>query len=232
MGNRKISSDLKEAALRMWDHGWELSDICAALVVSPRSMYRWRSLFEELGSVNRPPSVLRGRPRIIGMLSLQACRDIYARNSDTYLSELQWYLAIEHDIAISISALQANLEKAVDLTRKVLHKIAIERDEQRRTDFRNGITDPHYFTGNVFVRGTRYSLAAAMSTKGYIATRVVEGSYNAPEFFSFIVDEVVPHMNAYPGDQSVLVMDNCRIHHNETLQETLNAQRTCLYIIQ
>ncbi|THU93491.1 hypothetical protein K435DRAFT_613236, partial [Dendrothele bispora CBS 962.96] len=222
MVNRRISSDLKEAALRMWEHGWEMPDICAALVVSPRSMYRWRALFDELGSVTKPPSVLRGRPRIIGMLALQACRDIYACNSDTYLDELQWYLGIEHDIAISRSSLHENLEKA-GLTRKILHKIAIERDEQRRADFRQGITNPQYFS-DVFVRGTRYSLVAAMSTKGYIATRVIKGSYDAAEFFSFIVDDVVPHMNAWPNDQSVLIMDNCRIHHNETLKETLNAE--------
>ncbi|THV06429.1 hypothetical protein K435DRAFT_960414 [Dendrothele bispora CBS 962.96] len=257
MVNRRISSDLKEAAIRMWEHGWELSDICAALIVSPRSMYRWRALFDELGRVTKPPSVLRGRPRIIGSLAIQACRDVYSRNPDTYLKELQWYLAIHHDLAISIPALHSNLEKA-GLTRKVLQKIAEERDEQLRTDFKNCIQNPQFFSGtgrefvtvdesskndhttarrygrapiglpaqitDVFIRGTRYSLVAALSTNGYIAAKAIEGSYDAAEFFSFILDDVVPQMNAYPGDQSVLIMDNARIHHNEALKEALNSQ--------
>lgn len=30
-------------------------------------------------------------------------------------------------------------------------------------------------------------------------------------------------MNRYPDEQSVLVMDNCRIHHSEVLKEALNS---------
>ena len=42
-----------------------------------------------------------------------------------------------------------------------------------------------------FVCGVRYSLVAAMSTNGYIATQVVEGSYDSFSFFDFIVEDVV-----------------------------------------
>ena len=69
-----------------------------------------------------------GRPRLIGMAAMNAVKDIYARNSDAYLDELQWHLAIHHDIAISISALQETLIRA-GLTWKVLHKIASECDK-------------------------------------------------------------------------------------------------------
>ena len=30
-------------------------------------------------------------------------------------------------------------------------------------------------------------------------------------------------MNPFPAPESVLVMDNCRIHHTDTLQDVLNA---------
>jgi transposase-like protein len=59
MGNRRISSDLKECALTLWDKGWELEDIADALLVSQASLYRQRAIFEEHGSVNKPPSALR-----------------------------------------------------------------------------------------------------------------------------------------------------------------------------
>lgn len=224
MPNRRISVDLKECALRLWEAGWDKSDICNALAVSPRSLYRWRAIFTEFGSVLKPPSPIRGRPRIIGLAAFTAMRELYERHPDTYLDELQWMLAIHHDIPISVSALQDNLVKA-GLTRKLLHKIAIERDNERRATFLAGICNLDHFSGtaeefvtvdessknehdvarrygrapigqeadfsDVFVRGVRYSLCAAISTEGYIATRVLPGSFDTFLFFDFIVDDVV-----------------------------------------
>jgi hypothetical protein len=44
---------------------------------------------------------------------------------------------------------------------------------------------------DVFVRGDRYSLLAAITTKGYITTRVVPGSFDSFEFYNFVAKEVV-----------------------------------------
>jgi hypothetical protein len=44
---------------------------------------------------------------------------------------------------------------------------------------------------DVFVRGQRYSLAAAMSKRGYIASKVVPGSFDSFDFFEFISEDVV-----------------------------------------
>ncbi|KAG1722837.1 uncharacterized protein EDB91DRAFT_1174112, partial [Suillus paluster] len=35
----------------LWDQGWELEDICSVLGVSQASCFRWRKIFEELGTV-------------------------------------------------------------------------------------------------------------------------------------------------------------------------------------
>ena len=60
--NRRISPDLKLAALRLWDLGWDEIDIIQGLAtISRRSMYRWKALFEDIGDVVRPPSPLCGR---------------------------------------------------------------------------------------------------------------------------------------------------------------------------
>lgn len=140
MGNRKISTDLKDAALRLWDLGWEENDIMQGLVVSRASLYRWKKLFAEIGSTARPPSPLRGRPRIITHAVLSACLDIYQKEPEVYLDELRWHLAINHDIPISISALQKNITDA-GLTRKLLHRIARERKKQQRDEYWNVIND-------------------------------------------------------------------------------------------
>jgi transposase len=63
-----------------------------------------------------------------------------------------------------------------------------------------------------FVRGIGYSVLPAMSLDGFLAVDVVEGSWNMEAFERFVLFEVVPQMNPFPEKNSVLVMDNCRIH--------------------
>ncbi|KAJ7705751.1 hypothetical protein B0H16DRAFT_1346061 [Mycena metata] len=235
MVNRRISSDLKERALVLWEAGWSPEDIRYAFNVSPRSLYRWRTIFEEFGTVPKPPSHLRGRERIISLGVLNAAKEVFFHDPSVMLDELQWHLAIHHDVAISISALQATLVRA-GLTRKMLQKIASERDEAGREDYRASIRDPDTFSGtglefpapysHQFVCDDRFTLTAAMSLQGYIATRIVEGSMDAYDFFDFIVEDVVPQMKPFPDVQSVLVLDNCRIHHTDLLQEVLNENGT------
>ena len=51
---------------------------------------------------------------------------------------------------------------------------------------------------------------------------MVEGSYNAALFTEFI-ETLLEHMNPFPGSNSVIVMDNCRIHHNKALADLVAA---------
>jgi hypothetical protein len=111
------------------------------------------------------------------------------------------------------------------LTRKVLQKIAIERDEALRADFQQLLADEGLFCGDgsefvcldetsknertyartygrstigeravfkdVFVRGDRYSVVAAISIDGYLAVHVTPGSVDSLEFYYFVQDQVV-----------------------------------------
>ena len=222
MGYRKVSTDLKECALRLWELGYDLSFIHESLCVSRTSMYRWRSLFEDMQTVEQQASPIRGRPRIIARAVLTAIEDVYKSEADAYLDELAWWLAIHHDIAISRSALQDTLREA-GLTRKLLHKIARERDAEQRADFLAVIHDHSAGQGEEFVfvdemskndhdtarrygralsgdradfvdnfvRGDRYSMVAALTTDGYILSRVIPGSFNTEEFRDYITEQVV-----------------------------------------
>jgi len=147
---QNISSDMKDCALQLWETGWAKEDICSVLCVSCSSLYQWAQIFDNFGSVTPPPSLMCRRPRLIGMAALNAIKDIYAQNSDAYLDELQWHLAIHHNIAISISALQETLIRA-GLTWKVLHKIASKRDKVHRAEFMHCIQHNFSGTGNEFV---------------------------------------------------------------------------------
>ena len=87
MVNRRISPDLKECALRLWEAGWDEEDICSALLVSRASLFRWRAIFDTFGMVNKPPSPLKGRTRIITRAVLTAVHQLYETTSDLYLDE-------------------------------------------------------------------------------------------------------------------------------------------------
>jgi len=47
---------------------------------------------------------------------------------------------------------------------------------------------------------------------GIIFYEVHEGTYVGPAFVHYI-QQLLYHMNLYPEANSVLVMDNCEIHH-------------------
>ncbi|KAJ3712069.1 hypothetical protein C8R42DRAFT_548668, partial [Lentinula raphanica] len=68
----------------------------------------------------------------------------------------------------------------------------------------------------------RYSLVAAMSVDGYEAVQVIPGSLNAQAFVSFICDDVLPKMNPFPLNNSVLILDNCAIQKSRVLQEIID----------
>ncbi|KAG9087827.1 hypothetical protein FRC07_012729 [Ceratobasidium sp. 392] len=57
-----------------------------------------------------------------------------------------------------------------------------------------------------------------MSRDGILALDVVKGSFSAATFHTFI-SKLLDKMNPYPAPNSIIIMDNCRIHKDpETLQ--------------
>jgi transposase len=272
--------DLKECALRLWDLGWEREEICFALLISQASLYRWAAIFDEHESPNRPPSPLIGRPGIITRAILNMIHMISVQNPDTYLIEIQFWLAVHQGIRISLSALKYNLDKA-GLTRKMLHKIARERDEALRAEWKLMVNTEFTGSGEEFIfvdetskndldtarrygysvvgeradftdffqHGIRYSVACALDVTGTIAARAIEGSFTGITFYEYIVEEVVsicacfakdryplsisklPMMTPWPGPRSVLVLDNCPIHHNDALLALMQAAGNHLVLL-
>ena len=68
-----------------------------------------------------------------------------------------------------------------------------------------------------------YSVLLALSLEGVIYSDIVKGSYDGKKFVRF-VDELMSVMNPYPGKNSVLVMDNCQIHHVPEVEEVCAAK--------
>lgn len=64
----------------------------------------------------------------------------------------------------------------------------------------------------------RYSILPALTLDGILYAQIVPGSFNGNTFKIFL-EGLLECMNPYPGPKSVLVMDNCAIHHVEGVQE-------------
>ena len=65
----------------------------------------------------------------------------------------------------------------------------------------------------LLVRGKRITSFAAMSSSGLMDVQFTTSTGTGDKFFDFIRGCVVPNMLPYPTPKSVLVMDNCSIHH-------------------
>ncbi|KAF8575113.1 hypothetical protein K439DRAFT_1370769, partial [Ramaria rubella] len=74
----------------------------------------------------------------------------------------------------------------------------------------------------------RYSVLPAMSLDGIIYSHVVRGSFNSNSFQDYLVD-LLRVMNPYPQKNSILVMDNCSIHHIEGVAELCAERQVYFY---
>jgi hypothetical protein len=66
----------------------------------------------------------------------------------------------------------------------------------------------------------RYSILPALSMDGILAVDIIEGSFTSKKFARFI-DGLLDQMNPYPGPNSVIIMDNCRIHKSEAILDMI-----------
>ncbi|KIK80986.1 hypothetical protein PAXRUDRAFT_157178, partial [Paxillus rubicundulus Ve08.2h10] len=53
---------------------------------------------------------------------------------------------------------------------------------------------------------------------GITAPNIFDGAMTKEQFITFIQDQVSPKLMPYPGPQSVVVLDNCSIHHDKEVQ--------------
>ena len=78
--------------------------------------------------------------------------------------------------------------------------------------------------------GQRYSSIAALSTEGVVAIESHMGTTNAEIFAEFIHGS--PQLQSYDGEspRSVVIMDNCRIHHTQPVQDLFTEARILIFL--
>ena len=63
------------------------------------------------------------------------------------------------------------------------------------------------------------SAIAAMCTEGVVEYELTDSTVDTEKFFDFVRGQLLPNMQPFPGNQSVLVMDNCSVHHVQELKD-------------
>ena len=70
----------------------------------------------------------------------------------------------------------------------------------------------------LIIPSLRYSVLPALTIEGVIYSEVKLGGFNGDEFVAWLVG-LLAVMNPYPAPQSVLILDNCRIHHVDGVED-------------
>lgn len=69
---------------------------------------------------------------------------------------------------------------------------------------------------------------ASMCMEGLVALELVDGNVNGDVFYDFVRGSLIPNM---PNPHSVLIMDNCSIHHTDEVTSLLqNAGLVTMYL--
>jgi hypothetical protein len=71
--------------------------------------------------------------------------------------------------------------------------------------------------------GTRYSLLPGLSLDGILHVSIVEGSFTASRFYTFI-EGLLNKMQPFPQPNSVIVMDNARIHKDPRILDLIESR--------
>ena len=220
MGNRKISQDLKFAAIRLYERGLlPLEDILDCVGFSRATFFRTLALWRQTGNVVKAGYISRGRRRSMNTDDLHYLLRLLRARPDWFLDELLSLLEENRFISVHYTTIFRELQRA-GVSYKKLKRIAKERDEDVRADYVREMaqytTEQLGFMDEVskdertkqrsrgrsrkgrraqmkgvFVRGKRLSAEGLLTVDGMIASTIVYGSMTRELFLNFLEHEVV-----------------------------------------
>jgi transposase len=149
MGNRKISPDLKLAAVRLHERGiLTTREILECVGFSRRTFLRICKLYRETGDVVKPRSEYIGRPRALNIEDVAYLTELVQHRPDWFLDELAGLVQRNRFISLHYTTIHRELHRA-GISLKKLRKVAKERNEDVRADFMRRMA--HYTSDELFV---------------------------------------------------------------------------------
>ena len=77
----------------------------------------------------------------------------------------------------------------------------------------------------------RFSVLPALSlTEGVLHCDIIEGAFDTTTFYSFI-ERTLDRMQPFPAPNSVIVMDNCRIHKHPAIQQLIVSRYAVVFVV-
>ncbi len=204
-----------------------------------RTIYRHKARME----AGAPVAQRTGGPRrIITWPIEQAIKHLLDARPWLYLDEIQEFLLEAFDIEPSIPTISLAL-KRIRVTRKKLKVEAAQRNDELRTQWRDNLQhftaeqlvcvdesgsdertgDRQFGWSDSGARAIvrrwlankdRVSVLPAYTVEGYITSVTFEGTCTGDIFEDFIIDQLLPLCNPYPGPRSVIIMDNASVHQS------------------
>lgn len=183
---------------------------------------------------------------------MAALLKILQQDETAFLDEIQLGLYVATGRLASPASICRAIYQ-LGFTRKMIHKRAMEACPRRQQAFRirmsqlycwyhflwmdeaaadSRTTDRGYAyapkglrstTTTILVRGRRYTVIGLMSAAGMLDWMILEGSCNAEVMLAFANIVLAQHMNPFPAHHSILIMDNCLIHHNGEYQSVIRS---------
>ncbi|KAI7948461.1 hypothetical protein MJO29_010126 [Puccinia striiformis f. sp. tritici] len=151
------SPDIKYVAVTAALQGKNLAGINASLGanISHDSMSRWSALYERTRAVVCDPATYeqQGRPLLLDDDALVFIKDLVHEKPAIYADEIQYSLAEQHGIRVSVSTILNTLHKRLNMSKKTMRTIHPKQDPLERAHYiyQVGVlpTDYLVFTGKL-----------------------------------------------------------------------------------
>ncbi|KNF01951.1 hypothetical protein PSTG_04775 [Puccinia striiformis f. sp. tritici PST-78] len=202
----------------------------------------------------------RGRPFAISHEEREFVLDILEHDPTLYLDELQDHIESMTGARHPIATIHDDLRRCLQLSKKVAITVHPAQSAERRAEYICKIAQipPEYlvFTDEAGVLkdthrrkdawarvgrrsrrihqthdAHRVTVTPAVSLDGLLCSVAQAGSVTRLDFEFFLEEVLMPCMSPYPGRNSVLVMDNARIHHGGRVQEICEANHVVLIFL-
>ncbi|XP_031565977.1 uncharacterized protein LOC116301108 [Actinia tenebrosa] len=230
-----------------YGEGLRVSEISLILKVSETFVKKIIRIYNGTHSVN-DNSHRGGRPRMLDAHDILLVKSIIDQYPEAYEDEISEWLRHVTGKHISVPSISRHLRQ-IGFSRRKLNVIARQRDERNRAEYRHRVSafirnqllfvdesakDSRTFqrryardlvgTGRIsikgnFTRGSRYSVLAAISVDGVIASHVIDGAYDREQYEFAFLQFILPHIGRFSRQEanSVIIMDNCIIHYSDVV---------------
>ncbi|KAG2039023.1 hypothetical protein BDR03DRAFT_860850 [Suillus americanus] len=126
MVNRKISSDIKLAAICLYEQDiLSLHEILDCVGFSRRTFFHIQKLYQHTGDVVKPWSEFTGCPRKLNLEDVQYLMELVHHQPDWILDEITRLMLCNRFVALHYTTIHCKLRRA-GISLKKLHKIAKE----------------------------------------------------------------------------------------------------------